>query len=173
MEKEIRIQGFDPIIDENSKILILGTLPGQKSINNNEYYSDTRNQFWKILSSIFDKDLVILKYKEKIAFLRENHIALWDVYESAERKNSDDKNIRNGKLNDFKGLLKRYPNIEKILVVGDKAQKAFEKYLKINDIQRTLNFENTKCNYTYLPSSSGGNPIPKESKIDIWKKAIL
>lgn len=173
MENKVRKNGLNPIIDKDSKILILGTLPGDESIKNNEYYTNRKNQFWEILSSIFNKDLVNLEYKEKIAFLSENHIALWDVYESAERNNSDDKNIKNGKINDFKKFLTEYSNIEKILVVGDKAQKAFEKYLKENNIEITLNFENTKCNYICLPSSSGGNTIPKEDKINTWRKAIL
>lgn len=166
MENEIRKNGLTPIVNEDSTILILGSLPSDKSIKLNEYYASSNNQFWKIITSIFDKNEQDLKnYNEKLAFLHENHIALWDVYSSASRENSTDTNIKNGEYNNLKDFLSKYTNITKILLNGKASQTAFEKYMKRNDI----NYD-----YVYVPSTSGVNTkYTLNEKILYWKKKIF
>lgn len=103
---------FEPIIDNNSKILILGSLPSDKSIEKYEYYGNKTNQFWNIISMCFDGEKINFNnYDEKIAYLHEHHIALWDVYSRANRKGSLDSNIKN-----------------------------FEKYLKLNNFDFDYNY---------------------------------
>ena len=76
-----------PVIDSDSNILILGSLPSDKSIEKSEYYGNKTNQFWNIITLIFDNEKIIFKnYDEKLKYLHEHHIALWDVYSSAIRK---------------------------------------------------------------------------------------
>ena len=110
---------FEPIIDKNSKILILGSLTSDKSIEKSEYYGNKTNQFWNFISICFDgKKINFNDYEEKISYLLKNHIALWDIYSKANRKGSLDSNIKNSYFNDIIGLLKLYPNINKIVTNG-------------------------------------------------------
>lgn len=78
--------------------MILGSLPSDKSIVANEYYGNKTNQFWDIISLIFENTKIDFKgYEEKIEFLHKHGVALWDVYCSAERIGSLDTNIQKGK----------------------------------------------------------------------------
>lgn len=157
---------FEPIINKDSRILILGSLPSDKSIEKNEYYGNKTNQFWNIISMCFeDKNVNFNNYEEKISYLLKHHIALWDIYSKASRKGSLDSNIQNGYFNDVIGLLKIYPNINKIITNGRASQKGLEKYFKIN---------NYSFPFEYVPSSSSLNAsFSFEEKINVWKKAIL
>lgn len=157
---------FEPIIDKDSKILILGSLPSDKSIEKNEYYGNKTNQFWNIISMCFDGKIIYFNnYEEKNYYLHKHHIALWDIYSKANRKGSLDSNIQNGYFNDIIGLLKIYPNITKIVTNGRASQKGLEKYLKTN---------NFSFPFEYVPSSSSLNAsFSLEEKISLWKRAIL
>ena len=157
---------FKPIIDKDSKILILGSLPSDKSIKKSEYYGNKTNQFWDIVSICFDgKKVNFNSYDEKISYLLKHNIALWDIYSKANRKGSLDSNIKNGCFNDIIGLLKIYPNITKIVTNGRASQKGLEKYFKIN---------NFSFPYEYALSTSSLNAsFSLEAKINVWKKAIL
>ena len=93
-------KGLDAIHDKNSKILILGSLPSEKSIQNQEYYNNPTNHFWRILSNIFEgKNIDFESYESKKKFLSKHNIALWDVIKCAEREGSLDKNIKKEKYN--------------------------------------------------------------------------
>ena len=106
-----------------------------------------------------------IHHDEKIAYLHEHHIALWDIYSRANRKGSLDSNIKNAEFNYIKNLLKFYPSIVKIVTNGRASQKGFEKYLKLN------NFD---FDYHYVPSSSPLNAsLNFEEKVLIWKKIII
>lgn len=159
-------KSFAPIINKNSQILILGSLPSDKSIDLNEYYGNKTNQFWNIISLIFEnKKLDFKNYNEKIEFLNKYHIALWDTYCSAIRKGSLDSDIKNGEFNNIKELLNEYSNIKKILVNGRKSEIAFQKYIKT---------ENLNYNYNYVPSSSSANTnLSLLKKVEYWKKSIF
>ena len=166
MENTSLKKSFAPIINKNSQILILGSLPSDKSIALNEYYGNKTNQFWNIISLIFkNKKIEFKNYDEKIIFLNKHHIALWDTYCSAYRKGSLDSDIKNGEFNNIKKLLKEYPNIKKILVNGRKSEIAFQKYIKT---------ENLNLNYSYIPSSSSANAnLSFLEKVEYWKKAMF
>lgn len=164
MENKFNKKSLNPIINKNSSILILGSLPSDKSIEMKQYYGNPTNQFWFIMYSIFSNIESIPKsYEDKVEFLHKNNIALWDVFSHATRENSADANITNTEFNNVKQLLKEYPNIKKILLNGKAAESGFEKYAKENNI---------KCEYEYVPSSSGANAIKRSEKVECWKKAI-
>lgn len=159
-------KAFEPIVNDNSKILILGSLPSDKSIIANEYYGNKTNQFWDIISLVFKNEKIKFKnYNEKIQFLAKHYIALWDVYCSAERKGSLDSNIKNGKFNRINEFLHKYTNIKTVLVNGKKSEMAFKLYLKN---------ENINCSYRYVPSSSSANTkYTVIEKVELWKKAMF
>lgn len=120
---------LDPVADQKSRILILGSMPGKESLEKQEYYSDTRNRFWKILSALY-KEEIPQEYRGRISFLTGKNIALWDVYLSASRRGSLDTNIVSGSFNDIIGFLNRFPNIDVIVLNGAKAADAFERYVE-------------------------------------------
>ena len=127
---------FDPLIDNESKILILGTFPSLDSFKFDFYYAHKRNQFWKILGEIFQ--MPIETKEEKIALLKKHKIALWDVIKACSRKNSSDVNLKDIELNDIPTLLTQYPSIKKVAFTGKKAQQLYNKLYKDFPIETLL-----------------------------------
>jgi hypoxanthine-DNA glycosylase len=148
---------FDPIIDESSRILILGTFPSVKSFENAFYYGHPQNQFWKLLSTIFQQSEPKTN-EEKIAFLKRYKIALWDMVKSCQREGSLDSALKNVEVNDIEDLLKRYSNIEAIFFTGRKAQQLYERH-----------FSHLQFPTYYLPSPSPANRSKSfEEKLREW-----
>lgn len=138
--------GFKPMADENSKILILGTIPSIESLRKQERYGHKSNQFWRIIFMLFDRPLPE-NYKEKNALLLEKGIAIWDVLDSCEGEGSLDSNIRNEKPNDFKAFFKEHPLINYVFFTGKKAEEFYRRY---------IGFDEDKT-YITLPSPSPAN----------------
>src|SRR5215813_6689688 len=126
-----RISSFPPIVDETSKILILGSIPGVKSLEKQQYYAHPQNKFWKIIFELFHEDFTD-NYEERINILKKNHIALWDVIDSCERKGSLDSEIKNEEANQIEELLEQYPDITAIFCNGRKSYKNLQKVLGKN-----------------------------------------
>lgn len=153
---------FPPLADENSSILILGSLPGQASLDAQQYYAYPQNQFWKIMFAICGCEFS-LDYKIRCDMLLRNHIALWDMIHCGIRKGSLDSNIKNEVPNDIAGFLKEHPNISKILLNGKKAEATFKKNFRDIDIQTFT-----------MPSTSPANArMCFEQKLECWESAIL
>lgn len=122
-------KSFKPSIDNNSTILILGSMPGVKSQKEHQYYAHPQNRFWKVMGHICqNQKLHELSYKEKLETLLYNKLALWDTIKSCKRDGSLDSNILNVIPNDIRGLLKDYPNIKTICLNGHKSYSTFKKY---------------------------------------------
>lgn len=117
---------FDPVCDENSRILILGSFPSVKSRENQFYYGHPQNRFWKMLARLLGES-VPESIEEKKSLLLRHGIALWDVVSSCDIKGSSDSSIRNVIPCDIKGLLKRAP-IHTILANGDTAYRLYNRY---------------------------------------------
>lgn len=117
---------FEPIVDELSEILVLGTMPGEESLSTGEYYAKSGNIFWQILSRIFNKSVPFTSYFEKLECLHRNRIALWDVLEYCERKGSTDKSIAKEVINDIEHFLKEHPSIKRIVFNGKSPQKYYK-----------------------------------------------
>lgn len=150
-EKEI-LKCFKPVINNDCEILILGSMPSKISRENDFYYSNPTNRFWKILSNIYNEDFVNSNKEQKIELLLKNHIALYDVYSSCKMKkdgSSLDSNIIEQKFNDIP-LLITNTKISKIFITSKKAYleflKQFENY-----------FKNNKIEILNLPSPSSAN----------------
>ena len=123
-----KISSFPPIINQNSKILILGSIPGIKSLEMQQYYAHPQNKFWKIICEIFSEEFTI-DYSERIEILEKYHIALWDVIDTCERKGSLDSEIKNEEANKIEELLQNFPNIKAIFCNGQKSHKNLQKIL--------------------------------------------
>ena len=153
---------FPPIVNEDSKILILGTMPGNKSLQLNQYYANPQNQFWKILSFV-SGDNFNTSYDEKKILLLKNNIAIWDVLMHCEREGSLDVNISDEIPNDFKTFFSSHQNIKKVFFNGGKANALFSKY-KLTVSGKA---------YETLPSTSSANAsMTRNEKAIIWKDKI-
>lgn len=121
-----------PIINNESQILILGTIPGNDSISKNEYYANSDNVFWDIIYRVFNEavnadHLIELSYDEKKQLILKNNLGLWDILESCERKGNRDSKIRNEICNNIPDFISKYPNIKEIIFNGQKACDYFKK----------------------------------------------
>lgn len=143
-------KGFIPIADHLATVLILGTMPGEESLRKNEYYSNSRNAFWKIVASLFEFEHDV-SYEEKIAILTKHKIALWDVIQACERQGSLDSAIDNRTIveNDFVSFYRSHPYIRYVFFNGAKAES---QYLK-NVLPRLSGGEKSIV-YSRLPSTS-------------------
>ncbi len=151
---------FNPIIDKRSKVIILGSLPGVRSLKDNEYYANRQNSFWKILFSVFDRPYSS-DYRDKTGLLTENCIALWDVIKSAERSGSCDSRIRSAEPNNIPDLLKKYTSISYIIFNGTFAYRSYKKFFK------------TPClRFEVLLSTSPACAGRDKEKAEMWEKAI-
>ncbi len=136
---------LNPIYNENSKVLILGTIPSPKSREVGFYYSHPQNKFWRVMSDIFLRKLPTTN-EEKENFLYDNNIALWDVLKSCEINGAADNTIKNPIANDLTVILKT-ANIKAVFTTGTKATAYYKKYcLKVTNIQSI-----------FLPSTSPAN----------------
>ncbi|WP_269684513.1 DNA-deoxyinosine glycosylase [Flavobacterium lacustre] len=157
------INSFPAFVDSNTKILILGTMPGIASLTKQEYYGNPRNHFWRIMYTLFDTLPVSDSFEEKIQLLQKNKIGLWDVLENCERKGSLDIHIKNHKENDFGMLFKQYPAIHTIVFNGKESHKYFIK--KFGQIEGIT--------YYVMPSTSPANTMSFENKLKIWSTGFL
>ena len=150
---------FDPIFDENSQVLILGSYPSVKSRETNFFYGHKQNRFWKVLALVYECNTPET-IEEKKEFLLKNGIALWDVIDSCDITGSSDSSIKNVVPTDLNIVLDKAPGISRIFVNGKTAEKYYLKYMK--DIKVPM-----MC----LPSTSPANAAwNMERLLSEWKK---
>ena len=147
-----------PVYDKNSKILILGSYPSVKSRENQFFYHHLQNRFWKVLSSVLDKDTPIT-IDEKKDFLLDNNIALWDVIASCDIEGSSDSSIKNVVANDLNKIIDTC-DIKQIFCNGGKSFELYKKYCE----------KNTNLKAIKLPSTSPANArFSLEKLVEDWK----
>ena len=117
---------FEPVFDENSKVLILGTFPSVKSRENRFYYGHPQNRFWKVIAGLTESE-VPQTIEEKKKLLLEHGIAIWDVIESCDIIGSSDSSIKNVVPADIERVVAN-SKIQNIYANGGTAKKLYEKY---------------------------------------------
>ena len=156
------LRSFKPVIDANARILILGTMPGAASLAARQYYAHKQNKFWPVIFAVFEGGRAPLDYADKLAVLQANKIALWDSLEKCRRQGSLDSAIECEVPNKIPALLKKYPNIKKIIFNGQGSFKYFVKHLSPPAIP-----------YEILPSTSPAHATKSfKQKLQAWRKAI-
>ena len=108
----LRLHGLAPILDANTRLIVLGSFPGRASLRAQRYYAHPQNQFWKILGTLWGLPLHDMNYTEKTDALRAHGLGVWDVYATCEREGSLDSAIKNAQLNDLNGLKTRCPRLQ-------------------------------------------------------------
>lgn len=107
-----RLQGLGPVIDADTRVLVLGSFPGVASLRAQQYYGHPQNHFWKILGSLWGLPLMAMPYAERLDVLRAQGLGVWDVYGACERQGSLDADIRHAELNDFAWVQRQCPRLE-------------------------------------------------------------
>ncbi len=158
-----RSKGFPPISRSDARILILGSLPGDRSIAEQQYYAHPQNAFWKIMAELYGIDG---DYETRCALLCEHGIALWDVLRSSVRPGSMDAAIRldSAQVNDFDTFFVDHPDIRTIGFNGRKAQQMFARFV----------FSATPAtDQVLLPSTSPAYAsMSFSAKLNAWRSAL-
>jgi hypoxanthine-DNA glycosylase len=152
-------QAFPPIANQHSKILLLGTMPGEQSLKLQQYYGHKGNQFWKIIFALFNEPLVH-DYETKKALLLSKGIAVWDVLQYCEREGSADSKIQKEVPNDFASFYSKHPQVKQVFFTSTKAMDYYDTYVK----------REPGYNYHLLPSTSSANTWKTvDEKLNEWK----
>jgi TDG/mug DNA glycosylase family protein len=157
---------FPPIAKPNAETLVLGSLPGRRSLEMQQYYAHPQNAFWKLIARIFDVE-PSLPYARRVKVLVGNRIALWDVLAAAERPGSLDSSIVHASVraNDFAAFFRSHPRICRVFFNGRKAEELYRRF-----VQPGLPAEFASIHYLSLPSTSPAHAgMPFAEKLVRWK----
>ncbi len=157
MDYQHIIHPFEPVYDENSRILILGSFPSVKSREQKFFYGHPQNRFWKVTATVFG-DAVPGTIEEKKSFLLRHHIAAWDVIYSCDIKGSSDSSIRNVMPTDLRKIIQN-SQVQAVYCNGKTSGKMYKKYHEKNlDISAEV-----------LPSTSPANAAwSLERLVEVW-----
>jgi hypoxanthine-DNA glycosylase len=160
------LHGLPPLIAPSTRVLILGSFPGVKSLKAQQYYGHPQNHFWKLVFSIVmprgQQEICASSYEVRSKAMLAHGIGCWDVYASCEREGSLDSAIRNAQLNDLASIKKRCPTLQAIAHNGGESYSHAKHTLALG------------LPIYKLPSSSPANASWSfERKLAAWQEALL
>jgi double-stranded uracil-DNA glycosylase len=162
------LRSFDPVVSSNATIIILGSMPGERSLAAVQYYAHPRNAFWRIMQEVVGIDAGAA-YEERIRMLKGKGIALWDVLHSCHREGSLDSAIRRGsvRVNDFNAFFREHPLIDTVLFNGGTSERYYTRY-----VLPTL--ERAPTNHRLMPSTSPAlAAISLDQKVQAWRLGLM
>jgi hypoxanthine-DNA glycosylase len=154
------LEGFAPVVDNDARLLILGSFPSVQSLATGQYYGNPRNAFWPITSALFGFELRA-PYETRLAALQSNGVALWDVVHMCHRAGSSDAKIDPNTVvvNDFNHLFTIYRGISRVYFNGRAAEKLFGRLVDVE----------APVSYQLLPSTSPARAMPPGQKLNAWR----
>lgn len=156
----MRKRAFDPVVDQNTRLLILGSLPGEASLAVGQYYAHPRNAFWRLMGGLLEQpDLHQQPYEQRLAALRRRGVGLWDTVAEAERIGSLDTAIRLPVHADLPGLMAALPHLRAVAFNGGKSARLGNQILGADD---------GRISRLTLPSSSPAHARPLAEKAAAW-----
>ena len=156
-----RVQSFPPIASTNSKVLILGSMPGVDSLRAGQYYAHPRNAFWPIMGQLFGAG-PMLAYGERTTRLQSAGVALWDVLHTCVRPGSLDSSITDEVANNFPAFFAAHPSITHVFFNGSKAEMTFRRHV-------LPRLQEDRHVFTRLPSTSPAHAaMLLEAKMQAW-----
>lgn len=164
-----RVHSFQSIQGPKSRVLILGTMPGKRSLRERQYCAHPQNLFWRIVGGMLGFD-PSSPYEDRVTRLVTANIALWDVLKSCTRASSLDSDIDDSTAvpNDFAGFFSSHSHIQRVCFNGAKAEALYLKHVRPS-LSAQLNLE-----YVRLPSTSPANAsIPLPEKVRAWSAILL
>ena len=167
--KPAQVQSFAPIADAKARVLILGSMPGKKSLAERQYYAHAQNLFWRILGEITGA-APSLPYAARVRALKFCGIALWDVLAACAREGSLDSAIDDATIsvNDFASFYRSHPRIAHVFFNGAKAEACYRKHVlpALGDVP-------AQPSYQRLPSTSPANASTSRAhKQRVWKHSL-
>jgi hypoxanthine-DNA glycosylase len=156
----VRHASFAPHVAADARLLILGSLPGARSLAMRQYYAHPTNQFWRLLGAVTGRPLASLAYDARLAALAAARIGLWDVIRSAARTTSSDGDIRDADAHDLSDLVATLPDLRMIAFNGGKAAAIGRRQLPNADHIALID----------LPSSSAAHTIGFDAKLAAWSQ---
>jgi hypoxanthine-DNA glycosylase len=153
-------RSFPPVADGRTRLLVLGSLPGEQSLARRQYYANPRNQFWRLIGAVVGADLVPLAYEARLQALLAAGIGLWDTVGSATRRGSLDGAIRLDRANDLASLAASLPALRAVGFNGGKSAALGLPQLAAR----------TDLALVPLPSSSPAYTRPFEEKLAEWMR---
>lgn len=164
------LTGLPPVTTPDACVLLLGSMPGARSLAEQRYYAHPRNAFWKVAEALFGVP-ADAPYELRLAGLREAGVALWDVIASCQRSGSLDQAIDAGSIvvNDFAGLFRTCPGIRRIGFNGAMAERCWRRYV-LQQVPEEL----AGVEWVRLPSTSPANAaLSLHEKILAWRQGLL
>ena len=156
----VRKRCFDPVVGERTRLLVLGSLPGERSLARQEYYGNRQNRFWMLMSEVIGIDLVPLDYASRLQALLAHGVGLWDVVAEADREGSLDHRIRDHVGNDLIQLIVSLPRLEVIAFNGGTAARMG---------LQVLGEHAARYRIVRLPSSSPAYTLAYAEKLAVWR----
>lgn len=157
------LQSFPPLLGPDTRILIVGSMPGEASLRAGQYYAHPRNQFWPLIFDIFEQGRPPRDYADKTAAILRHGLGLWDSLSACERSGSLDARITRPQANDFPALLRMYPQIRCLLFNG---AAAFRFYKQAFGVPQTV--------WQQMPSTSPAHAsLSYSQKLTLWRQALL
>lgn len=153
-----RSVGFAPVVDDRTRVLILGSLPGDASLKAAQYYAHPQNGFWRLVGAVIGVELATIRYEARLEALGAAGIGLWDVIASAERQGSLDAAIRKPEGADLAALIQRLPDLRAVAFNGATAARLGRRALDQGLDEALID----------LPSSSPAHARPFEEKLGRW-----
>ncbi len=155
-----RKASFPPVTDVRTRVLICGSLPGDRSLAAKQYYAHPQNQFWRLIAAVIDREgLPALPYEARLAALIEAGIGLWDAVASATRAGSSDAAIAQAEPNDLAALAATLPDLAAIAFNGATAHRLG---------LRQLGTQASRWPVLSLPSSSPLHTVGLPAKLPAW-----
>lgn len=158
------LRSLPPIVDERARVLILGSMPGRQALEERRYYANPQNHFWRVIHRVFGAEPGP-SYEERVAFVQDKGIAMWDTLRECTRVGSLDRTIGDEVPNNINGLLSRYPDIRCVFFNGAKSYRSFTKLVYLDpEVRRRLSL-------FPLPSTSPLNAhLSIEEKVSRWRE---
>ena len=153
-----RRSGLAPVTDAATTLLILGSLPGERSLAEGRYYAHPQNGFWRLIGGVIGADLATLPYDERLERLMSAGVGLWDVIASAERPGSLDAAIRDAVPSDLNQLIDGLPSLRAVAFNGGTAARLGRRLLSARAGIALID----------LPSSSPAHTRPLAEKAAAW-----
>ena len=153
-----RKRGLPPVLARDTRVLILGSFPGEASLAAGQYYAHPRNHFWPLIAALIDAQLATLPYRERLRALRAHRIGLWDVFVACARRGSLDGAIRMAERGEIARVRRAAPAVALVCFNGQTASRALPAWRDAG--YATLS----------LPSTSPAYTRPFAEKLAQWRQ---
>jgi hypoxanthine-DNA glycosylase len=157
-DPDVRKHGLPPVLGRATRVLILGSFPGEASLAARQYYAHPRNHFWPLVAALIDAPLPTLQYRERLRRLRANGIGLWDVIVACNRRGSLDGAIRMAERGEVERVRRAAPTVALVCFNGRTAARAQPAW-------RDAGYATLA-----LPSSSPAYTRPFAAKLEAWRQ---